>query len=333
MSAIAEVHNMPRTVYAAQDGVLPEWRFLLVVINRSAEERVLTSVTTTLRESGETVRRARSGDTIENIVQGTPEVEPGGAVVLEIKDEGFAPARSVGVEMVFTGPRGTQMRTRQLVRLRPRKTAYLAFPVKGEWLIVNGRAERHSYGGQFGFDLVAKRDRRLHEGGWQGNAELEDYASHGRAIYAPADGVVVSAVDHYPDMAPVPGGTTFPGGPPPENREQYVGNYLVIELAAGGFLYLSHLMEESVTLGSGDSVREGQMIARVGNSGNTSGPHLHLELLDGAPHPSQVLTLQVAQSGLPVGFRGVLCRREDGRTVSGRIVPRKMNVLVREEFV
>jgi len=332
MSAIVKVHCMPRTVYAAQDGVLPEWRFLLVVINRSEEERVLTAVTTTLSEAGEPVRRARSGDTIENIVQGSPEVEPGGAVVLEIRDEGFAPARSVGVEMVFRGTRGTEMRTRQLVPLRARKTAYLAFPVGGEWLVAKGRSDRHCIGGQFGFDFMADEDRPLHEE-TGATAELADYAAFGRPVCVPAAGEVVACTDDQPDMPPTPGGTSFPDGPPGGDRGRYVGNYLVIRLSDATHLYLSHLMEDSLTVSPGDRVREGQMVARVGNSGNTSGPHLHVELLDGAPHPSQVLTLQVAQSGLPIGFRGVVCRRADGRTVSGRVVPQKMDVLVREKFV
>ena len=99
---------------------------------------------------------------------------------------------------------------------------------------------------------------------------LESYAAYGQPLFAPADGRVSRVVNDRPDM---PIGET--------DTEQIVGNHVVIELGGGRWVLLAHLMKGSVLVSEGQQVRRGQPIARCGNSGNTSGPHLHLQVQDG----------------------------------------------------
>jgi murein DD-endopeptidase MepM/ murein hydrolase activator NlpD len=49
----------------------------------------------------------------------------------------------------------------------------------------------------------------------------------------------------------------------------------VIDVGGGRYLMMGHLREGSIKVNVGERVGEGQRIARVGNSGNTSAPHIH----------------------------------------------------------
>ena len=56
------------------------------------------------------------------------------------------------------------------------------------------------------------------------------------------------------------------------------GNVVVIELDNGLFVVLAHLRHGTVQVSEGDLVREGDPLALLGNSGNTTMPHLHLQV-------------------------------------------------------
>ena len=130
--------------------------------------------------------------------------------------------------------------------------------------------------------------------------ECSDYYAYDRPVLAPADGTVRAAVDGNPDM---PIGELGGGSDP-------AGNHVVLNVAPGEFLYLCHFKPGSLRVKVGDAVVRGQEIARVGNSGNTSEPHLHIHLQD-APIPG------VAE-GIPLYFHDY---RSGGRLVD-RGMPR-----------
>lgn len=100
---------------------------------------------------------------------------------------------------------------------------------------------------------------------------LTAFTSFGVPLLAPADGEVVALENSLPDQAI---GTT--------NAKQPVGNYVVIKMAEHHYVLLAHLQTGSVTVNLGDYVKQGDVIAAVGNSGNTSEPHLHIQVQD---HP------------------------------------------------
>jgi murein DD-endopeptidase MepM/ murein hydrolase activator NlpD len=62
------------------------------------------------------------------------------------------------------------------------------------------------------------------------------------------------------------------------DSENLAGNYISIDIGNNRFVILAHLQKESVLVNVGDSVHAGQRIAKCGNSGNTSQPHLHLQV-------------------------------------------------------
>jgi murein DD-endopeptidase MepM/ murein hydrolase activator NlpD len=87
------------------------------------------------------------------------------------------------------------------------------------------------------------------------------------------------------------------------DEDHPVGNHVTIDIGNGRFVLLAHLQKGSVLVAKGDVIRTGQPIAKCGNSGNTSGPHLHIQVQD---QP------EFAAAGVktyPIEFRDVVCMR------------------------
>jgi hypothetical protein len=128
---------------------------------------------------------------------------------------------------------------------------------------------------RFAIDYVQLRpDNRLFNGD---KTKPESYPAFGADIHAVADGSVVGVLDGLPEQ--VPG--TNPSGLP---LEQYAGNHIVQDLGDGNFALYAHLKTGSVKVKVGDQLSSGQVIALLGNSGNTDGPHLHFHVMS-TPDP------------------------------------------------
>ncbi|TSD49974.1 M23 family metallopeptidase [Rhodococcus sp. KBS0724] len=99
----------------------------------------------------------------------------------------------------------------------------------------------------------------------------EDYYGYGAELLAVADGTIVTVVSDRPDVPPkiLPEGVAF---------EQLAGNYVIIDIGDGNFAFYAHMIPGSVSVEVGDKVTRGQAIGRLGNSGNTTAPHLHFHL-------------------------------------------------------
>jgi len=75
-----------------------------------------------------------------------------------------------------------------------------------------------------------------------------------------------------------------------------LGNHLVLRTDDDTYVALAHLKQGSLRVGVGDRVRKGEVVAELGNSGNSSEPHIHMQLMD---HPNLMLA-----AGLPMAFDG-----------------------------
>lgn len=104
----------------------------------------------------------------------------------------------------------------------------------------------------------------------------EDWVGFGTEVVAVADGLVRGVRDGIVDHAPL----TEPGPPADVTQDDVGGNYVVLELNPRTFVYYSHLQRNSVAVRPGDRVVRGQLLGRVGNSGNTNAPHLHFHVGD-----------------------------------------------------
>ena len=67
------------------------------------------------------------------------------------------------------------------------------------------------------------------------------------------------------------------------------GNYIVIEHSNGVYTYYGHLSTNSIKVRKGDKVKQGQLIAKMGNSGSSTGTHLHFEIRVGSQDSSNAV--------------------------------------------
>ncbi len=111
--------------------------------------------------------------------------------------------------------------------------------------------------------------------------DLDSYAIFGAAVVSPCDGRIVDTRDGLPDLTP-----------PQRDRDHPSGNRVVVD--CGGFdVEMAHLRKGSVAVATGDEVAIGDRIGAVGNSGNTTEPHLHIHAID-----------RRTGTGLPLTFDG-----------------------------
>ena len=129
----------------------------------------------------------------------------------------------------------------------------------------------------------------------------EDFIGFGAPVLAPAAGVVVIAHDGEEDhaarrsqLALLP----YMAGQAQRLRHgpgAVAGNHVVIALGAGGpFVLVAHLRRSSLRVDVGTRVRVGQPIGECGNSGNSTQPHVHVQVTDSTEWPSA--------RGLPIAF-------------------------------
>ncbi len=157
-------------------------------------------------------------------------------------------------------------------RFYPGTPVELTFPLMGgEYYVLQGGNSpitnpfhRGAPSGRFAVDLVklnrlGNRARRLIP------VQLSDYEIFGDVVYSPCGGTVVRARDGLPD-----------NHPPQADAENTEGNHVVLQ-CQGVELLIAHMMPGSVLPRDGDRVRRGRPLGRVGNSGNSSEPHLHLQ--------------------------------------------------------
>lgn len=97
------------------------------------------------------------------------------------------------------------------------------------------------------------------------------YVSFGTELLAPCAGRVAKLVDGVPDN-PVP----------VMNREQMAGNYIAID-CGDFYLIMAHFRKGSIRVREGQTVAVGDVLGELGNSGNSSQPHLHIHAQRGLP--------------------------------------------------
>ncbi|HUE73011.1 MAG TPA: M23 family metallopeptidase [Pirellulaceae bacterium] len=120
---------------------------------------------------------------------------------------------------------------------------------------------------RWAYDLLVAKEGKTYSGD---GTKYEDYYCYGMPVLSPADGEVVAVLDGMRDTPLESPGVVLPPG----------GNQIVIKVAPRQYLFLCHLQRGTISVLEKDQVTQGQVLARVGNSGNTSEPHLHIHLQD-----------------------------------------------------
>lgn len=150
----------------------------------------------------------------------------------------------------------------------PTECVLLGLPVKGEWLAGHAGATTLTnahYKNRYAIDcLKIGPDGCFFK---EAEEEVTDFYSYEEPVYAPADGKVTEVVDSLI--------SDIFGEPDTENPG---GNYVILYIGHGKFFYVAHLMKNKIPVEKGQVVKKGDILGYVGNSGNTSFPHLHIHV-------------------------------------------------------
>lgn len=171
--------------------------------------------------------------------------------------------------------------------LPPSNSKDLTFPLTGGRFVVGqgGGISLLNHHASHPEQRYAADISAIHQSGFRAHGvlpnELSAYAVYGSTVVSPCRGAVIATGDDLPDLIP-----------PRADPENAIGNHVIID--CGGFdVELAHLMRGSVVVKTGDQVAEGDTLGKVGNSGNTTEPHLHIHAVD--PQTGR---------GLPMSFDG-----------------------------
>ena len=166
-------------------------------------------------------------------------------------------------------------------------------PFIGQWTVFNGGCDENlRHGGSvsqtYAYDFII-----MDEGGQSfagSNTALDSYYCYARDVLAPGDGEVVAVKKNCKDSF-VDGVNAYC------DALDIRGNYITIRHHENEYSVLAHLMPGSEAVKVGDMVKQGQAIAKCGNSGNSSEPHLHFQFQSGKSF--------FFSMGLPIGFSGI----------------------------
>lgn len=106
-------------------------------------------------------------------------------------------------------------------------------------------------------------------------AAAGNWYGYGEDVIAVADAVVASASD---DIAEEDSVTVHATRKVP--LQDASGNYVSLDLGDGHYAFYEHLQPGSIRVKAGDRVRRGQVIAKLGYTGQSTGPHLHFHVAD-----------------------------------------------------
>lgn len=174
-----------------------------------------------------------------------------------------------------------------------------SLPFTGEWTVVNGGVTQslsHSWNvptQRYAYDFLI-----LDAGGHSSRGAKitpDAFYCYEQPILAPADGVVSEMLDGAPDS--------------PISRRRRIsclapdlrGNYILLHHGGDLYTLLAHLKANSLRVTIGQRVKRSDILAACGNSGNSSEPHLHLQLQQGADF--------YTAPGLPMPFENIAAKR------------------------
>jgi Peptidase family M23 len=108
------------------------------------------------------------------------------------------------------------------------------------------------------------------------SADVHNFTAYDADVIAVTDGKVISVLDTLDDQPPgkLPDVSTI-------TLVTVTGNHVVLDLGGGVYAFYAHMQKKSILVKVGQQVKRGQLLGKLGNSGNTSAPHLHFHLMDG----------------------------------------------------
>lgn len=222
---------------------------------------------------------------------------------------GIGPLYLLGVALVVLGVAGQLLQGRRQRPATGREPIPVALPVTGRWRGLNSPASSvpshtHRLGQTFAIDITYEPEGaspRALDPLWAPMRRPEGFPSFGQEVLAPFVGEAIAvhgtSRDHLSRLS-LPGiayllleGFVRSLGSP----RHLLGNHVMVgaagsgeapdddgaDVPAGTVALLAHLRRGSPAVRAGERVRAGQVLGQCGNSGNSSDPHVHVQLMDG----------------------------------------------------
>lgn len=158
-------------------------------------------------------------------------------------------------------------------------------PFRGEWFVFWGGTNslvnyHYDYENQrYAYDFVVMNKNSFYEGDGTQN---QNYYAFGKEYLAPAGGTIVAVKNDVEDNEPVG----------KMNENQPMGNFVIIDHGNEEYSYLVHFKYQSIRVNIGDKVNRGDFLGFVGNSGNSSEPHIHFHVAD-SPDPMTSKSIRI----------------------------------------
>ena len=180
----------------------------------------------------------------------------------------------------------------------------LEFPLRGEWMTPNTPGKKipshgtDMLGQRYAFDFwqvdYKTSNFKFYDGSklkyYFRGIPLEKCYCWGKEVYAPCDGKIVKSEDGCKERNPVNFFTdmctvlknafTFKPEKKGFSWHSLIGNYIIMECAENIYAAFAHFQKGSITVKAGEQIKKGQILGRVGHSGNSTAPHLHFHIMD-----------------------------------------------------
>ena len=170
-----------------------------------------------------------------------------------------------------------------------RRAVSIIPPLRGEWLAGNGPSNTSGHrrtaialngavaiGQRFAIDFLQVDDSGRTWRPGSDSTNNKSYYAYGKDIISVGDGVVVETKDSIPENSP----RSPVARAVPINLLTVGGNHIVVDMGQGHYAFYAHVQPGSLRVKLGDRVKRGQVIALLGNSGNSTEPHLHFHIVD-----------------------------------------------------
>jgi murein DD-endopeptidase len=167
--------------------------------------------------------------------------------------------------VVGNGPSNTSLHRRALIPIDGR--AYISQRFAIDWVQLN--PDGKTYAGD--------------------PSENKNYRAYGAEIHAVADGLVTQVKDGIPQNVPGADSRAVP-----MTLETISGNHVIMDIGNGLYAFYAHMQPGSVRVKVGDKVTRGQVLGLLGNTGNSTEPHLHFHICSA--------NSDLGSEGLPYAF-------------------------------
>lgn len=208
-------------------------------------------------------------------------------------------------------------------------------PLQGEWKLFDSPGHR-----PYAFDFMQMDDKRKSS---HNSGKLQFFVSRisssrffcwNKPVFAPIDGKIIRVGNGWKDneytniwkTIQLLCNAIYKFRPKEVNGRLDIrpnaGNHVMIQAKEGHIIFLAHLRNQSILVTEGEQVRQGQAIGMLGNSGNSTMPHLHINVFDQMEDPFKAKVL-------PFVFSSYETLGSDGLWVENKLSLPKAGTFVR----